>query len=80
MSDSKVFCIDGIYVTLTKDELKEYYSNTYKNNYDKMQVLAALAKYAERRGDKELARKYRRQYVDLKSEIDFYAFNLINWN
>lgn len=80
MSDSKIFCIDGIYVALTKDELKEHYSNTYKNNYDKMQVLSALAKYAERRGDKDLARKYRREYTELKSEIDFYAFNLINWN
>ena len=39
-----------------------------------------LLNSAERRGDKDLARKYRRQYVDLKSEIDFYAFNLINWN
>ena len=80
MSDTKLFCIDGIYVTLTKDELKEHYSNTFKTNHDKMQDLSALAKSAERRGEKDLARKYRRQYTELKSEIDFYASNLINWN
>lgn len=77
---TKTFVIDGVKVELTKEEIQERYSNTFKNNYDKMQVLAALANSAERRGDKDLARKYRRQYVDLKSEIDFYAFNLINWN
>ena len=77
---TKTFVIDGVKVELTKEEIQERYSNTFKNNYDKMQVLAALANSAERRGDKDLSRKYRRQYVDLKSEIDFYAFNLINWN
>ena len=77
---TKTFVIDGVKVELTKDEVQERYSNTFKNNYDKMQVLAALANSAERRGEKDLARKYRRQHVDLKSEIDFYAFNPINWN
>ena len=77
---TKTFVIDGVKVELTKDEVQERYSNTFKNNYDKMQVLAALANSAERMGEKDLARKYRRQHVDLKSEIDFYAFNLINWN
>lgn len=77
---TKTFVIDGVKVELTKDEVQERYSNTFKNNYDKMQVLAALANSAERRGEKDLARKCRRQHVDLKSEIDFYAFNLINWN
>lgn len=77
---TKTFVIDGVKVELTKDEVQKRYSNTFKNNYDKMQVLAALANSAERRGEKDLARKYRRQHVDLKSEIDFYAFNLINWN
>lgn len=77
---TKTFVIDGVSVDLTRDEVQERYSNAFKNNYDKMQVLAALANSAERRGEKDLARKYRRHHVDLKSEIDFYAFNLINWN
>ena len=77
---TKTFVIDGVSVDLTRDEVQERYSNIFKNNYDKMQVLAALANSAGRRGEKDLARKYRREYVDLKSEIDFYAFNLINWN
>ena len=37
----------------------------------------ALAEIARKQGNTELARKYRREYIDLKSEIDAYAMQII---
>lgn len=49
---------------------QEKYQEVFKKNIDRMMTYQALSESARKRGDIETARKYRRQYTDLKAEID----------
>lgn len=59
------------------DKIKENFSKAYQDNAEKMNRLKALAEIARKQGNKELARKYRREYIEIKSEIDTYTIQLI---
>lgn len=59
------------------DKIKENFSKAYQENAEKMNRLKALAEIARKQGNKELARKYRREYIEIKSEIDTYTIQLI---
>jgi nitrate reductase assembly molybdenum cofactor insertion protein NarJ len=49
---------------------QEKYQEVFRKNIDRMMTYQALGESARKRGDIETARKYRRQYTDLKAEID----------
>lgn len=59
------------------DKIKENFSKAYQENAEKMNRLKALAEIARKQGNKDLARKYRREYIEIKSEIDTYTIQLI---
>lgn len=59
------------------DKIRENFSKAYQENAEKMNRAKALAEIARRQGNTELARKYRREYIELKSEIDAYAMQII---
>lgn len=59
------------------DKIRENFSKAYQENADKMNRAKALAEIARKQGNTELARKYRREYIELKSEIDAYAMQII---
>ena len=56
---------------------KEKFSEVYKKNADRMYQLKTMAEIAKKQGDLERAREYRAEYIDLKSEIDTYAMQVI---
>lgn len=62
---------------LKMDKIRENFSKAYQENADKMNRAKALAEIARKQGNTELARKYRREYIELKSEIDAYAMQII---
>lgn len=59
------------------DKIRENFSKAYQENAEKMNRAKALAEIARKQGNTELARKYRREYIELKSEIDAYAMQII---
>lgn len=59
------------------DKIRENFSKAYQENADKMNRAKALAEIARKQGNTELSRKYRREYIELKSEIDAYAMQII---
>ena len=59
-------------------EAEEKFSETYKKNAERMYALKTLMETARDRGDRELERKYRKEYTAIKSEIDMYALQIIN--
>lgn len=59
------------------DKIRENFSKAYQENAEKMNMAKALAEIARKQGNTELARKYRREYIELKSEIDAYAMQII---
>lgn len=59
------------------DKIRENFSKAYQENAEKMNRAKALAEIARKQGNTELARKYRREYIELKSEIDAYAIQII---
>jgi hypothetical protein len=56
---------------------QEKYSEIFNKNIDRMMTYKALSETARKRGDIETARKYRRQYTDLKAEIDATLFPIL---
>ena len=79
MTETKTFIIDGESVELTKDECHSKFSELYNKNVNKLEMLKTLAGSAERRGEREAARQYRREYANLKADIDFYATQYLAW-
>ena len=63
--------------TMAKNARKENFSKAYQENAEKMYRIKTLAETARKQGNKELARKYRCEYIELKSEIDTYAIQMI---
>lgn len=59
------------------DKIRENFSKAYQENAEKMNRAKALAEIARKQGNTELARKYRREYIELKSEIDAYSMQII---
>ena len=59
------------------DKIRENFSKAYQENAEKMNRAKALAEIARKQGNTELARKYRREYIELKSAIDAYAIQII---
>lgn len=59
------------------DKIRENFSKAYQENAEKMNRAKALAEIARKQGNTELARKYRREYIEIKSEIDAYAIQII---
>lgn len=59
------------------DKIRENFSKAYQENAEKMNRAKALAEIARKQGNTELARKYRREYIELKSEVDAYAMQII---
>lgn len=59
------------------DKIRENFSKAYQENAEKMNRAKALAEIARKQGNTELARKYRHEYIELKSEIDAYAIQII---
>lgn len=59
-------------------EAEKKFSETYKKNAERMYALKTLMETARDRGDRELERKYRKEYTAIKSEIDMYALQIIN--
>ena len=59
------------------DKIRENFSKAYQENAEKMNRAKALAEFARMQGNTELARKYRREYIELKSAIDAYAIQII---
>ena len=57
--------------------MMDKFKETYKKNAEKMQIAKAMYEAAMKRGDVKTARKYRAEYLDLKSEIDMYAIQII---
>lgn len=55
----------------------EKFKEVYNRNAEKMELAKTMYESAMKRGDKETARKYHKEYVELKSEIDMYAIQLI---
>lgn len=53
------------------------FTEVYKKNAERMETVKTMYKIAMKQGNKELARKYRAEYTELKSEIDTYALQLI---
>ena len=63
--------------TMAKNARKENFSKAYQENAEKMYRIKTIAEIARKQGNKELARKYRREYIELKSEIDTYTIQMI---
>lgn len=57
--------------------MKEKFTEVFKKNAEKMERAKAMYEIAAKQGNKDLARKYRSEYIELKSEIDTYALQLI---
>lgn len=57
--------------------MKELFSQIYKKNAERMQILKALGEAARKKGDREQEKKYRAEYSELKAELDALAFQLI---
>lgn len=57
--------------------MKEKFTEIFNKNIEKMERVKALYEIAVKQGNKDLARKYRKEYIELKSEIDVYALQLI---
>lgn len=53
------------------------YKTTYYKNAEKMERAKAMCKIAREQGNKELERKFRKEYLNLKSEIDATLYNII---
>lgn len=53
------------------------FTEVYNKNAEKMERARALAEIARKNGNRELERKHRAQYAELKAEIDMYALQLI---
>ena len=80
MNETRVFEINGTKVEMTKEECRQKFSELYNKNAERLQLLSTLRESAERRGERELARKYRREYVSIKSDIDFFAGWFLKWD
>ena len=57
--------------------MKEQYTEIYRKNADRMARAKAMCEAAAKRGDRELARKYRNEYSELKAEIDTIVYQMI---
>lgn len=57
--------------------MKEKFTEIFKKNAERMNTAKTMFEIATKQGNKELARKYRAEYIELKSEIDTYALQLI---
>lgn len=57
--------------------MKEKFTEVFKKNAEKMERAKAMYEIAVKHGNKDLARKYRNEYIEFKSEIDAYALQLI---
>lgn len=57
--------------------LKDKFTEVYKKNAEKMEMAKTMYETAMKQGNIKLARKYRRQYTELKSEVDTFALQLI---
>ena len=79
MTETKVFIINGESVEMTKEECRSKFSELYNRNAERLELLKTLVSSAERRGEREAARKYRREYIEIKSDIDFYASQYLTW-
>lgn len=79
MTETKTFIIDGESVEMTKEECHSKFSELYNKNADMLDLLKTLAASAERRGEREAARRYHREYTKLKANIDFYATQYLTW-
>lgn len=80
MTATKTFIINGKPVEMTKEECHSKFSGLYNKNAERLQLLSTLRESAERRGERELARKYRKEYVSIKSDIDFFAGWFLKWD
>ena len=80
MTATKTFIINDEPVEMTKEECYAKFSELYNKGAERMALLEALMKSARRIGNMEMLRKYRREYVDIKSDIDFFAMQHINWD
>lgn len=58
-------------------DTKNKFSEAYRKNVEKMQIAKVSAEMAKKRGDKALSKKYRREYLDLKAEIDMHCIKII---
>lgn len=56
---------------------QERYSETFRKNIERMEILRSLIASARKHGDNETARRYRAEYTDLKAEIDAAVFGVI---
>lgn len=63
--------------TRMENIMKEKFTEVYKKNVERMERAKAMYEIATKQGNKDLARKYRSEYIELKSEIDMYALQLI---
>lgn len=80
MIKTRTFVIDGAKVEMTKEDCHSKFSELYNKNAERLQLLSTLRESAERRGERELARKYRKEYVSIKSDIDFFAGWFLKWD
>lgn len=80
MTATKTFIIEGKPVEMTKEECYAKFSELYNKGAERMMFLEALMKSAQRTGNTEMFRKYRREYIDIKSDIDFFAAHHIDWD
>ena len=60
-----------------KKIMKEKFTDVFNKNVEKMERAKAMYEIAVKQGNKDLARKYRKEYIELKSEIDVYALQII---
>lgn len=79
MTATKTFIINDKPVVMTKDECYAKFSELYNKGAERMMFLETLMKSAQRTGNMEMHRKYRREYVDIKSDIDFFGSHYLNW-
>ena len=57
--------------------MNEQFLKVYEKNAQAMFTAHKLAEDARKKGDMKNARKYRRQYLELKAEIDMYVLQMI---
>lgn len=57
--------------------MKEQFSQVYKKNAERMQILKALGEAARKKGDRKQEKKYRTEYSELKAELDSLTFQII---
>lgn len=79
MPATKTFIINDKPVEMTKDECYAKFSELYRKGSGRLALLETMIKTATRNGDRELSRKYRSEYIDIKSDIDFFGSHYLNW-